>query len=82
MSDRLTYSQIIERLTERRGAGGGGSVTIKLSAQGVVMPEVVVNTGASDDEVDAAVTQAVAAFKRILTDAQPDTSAQTKGDTK
>lgn len=69
---RLTYSQIIERLTERRG-GGGGSITIKLSAQGVVMPEVTVQTGATDDEVATATAQAITAFQRILTECEPPT---------
>lgn len=59
-SHRLSYGEIIERLTEKRT--GTTSVTIKMSAQGVIMPEITITAGATDAEVDKAVEQAVRAF--------------------
>ena len=81
-SRRMTLSQVIERMTEKRAAAT--SVTIKLSAQGVVMPEVTVSAGASDDEVDTATRQAIRAFTDALAAALPGepAPAKTKGGAK
>lgn len=74
---RMSLSQVVERLTERKP--GSTSVTIKLSAQGVVMPEVTVTAGASDEEVDTATAQALRSFTQALAAALPDDEAQEKG---
>lgn len=66
----MSLSQVVERLTERKP--GSTSVTIKLSAQGVVMPEVTVTAGASDEEVDTATAQALRSFTAALAAALPD----------
>lgn len=73
---RMTLSQVIERMTEKRPATT--SVTIKLSAQGVVMPEVTVSAGASDDEVDTATRQAIRAFTDALAAALPAAAPEPK----
>lgn len=67
---RLTYGEIIERLTEKRP--GSTSVTIKLSAQNVVMPEVTVSAGVTDDEIEQATEQAIRAFRACLEAALTD----------
>ena len=63
-SHRMSLSQVVERLTERRGASS--SVTVKMSAQGVLMPEVTVAAGEDAATVDTMVTQAIDAFTRIV----------------
>ena len=62
---RMTLAQVVERLTERRGASS--SVTLKMSAQGVFMPEVNIAAGITDDEVDKLVDQAVRAYTELHT---------------
>ncbi len=76
-ANRMSLSQVVERLTDRKP--GSTSVTIKLSAQGVVMPEVTVNAGASDAEVDTATEQAIRSFTTALAAALPDESEKPKG---
>lgn len=67
---RLSYGAIIERLTAQRP--GATSVTIKLSAQHVVMPEVTVAAGVTDEELDTAVEQAIRAFTACAAAALPE----------
>ena len=60
---RMTLSNVVERLTERRGATS--SATVKLSAQGTFMPEVTVTAGVDWDEVRVMVEQASWAFTQL-----------------
>lgn len=64
---RMTLSGVVERLTERKGASS--SVTVKMSAQGVFMPEVTIAAGTPDDEVNRMIDQAVGAFLRLHSEA-------------
>ena len=64
---RMTLSQVVERLTEKRG--GTSSVTVKMSAQGVLMPEVTIAANEDDTVVDQMIEQALRAFTRIVAEA-------------
>ena len=64
---RMTLSGVVERLTERKGASS--SVTVKMSAQGVFMPEVTIAAGTPDDEVTRMIDQAGGAFLRLHSEA-------------
>lgn len=64
---RMTLSGVVERLTAPRGASS--SVTVKMSAQGVFMPEVTVAGGTTDEEVTTMIDQAVGAFLRLMREA-------------
>lgn len=61
---RMTLSQVVERLTEKRG--GSSSVTVKMSAQGVLMPEVTIAANEDDDIVNKMVEQAIRSFTEIV----------------
>lgn len=60
---RMSLSQVVERLTERRGASS--SVTLKVSAQGVLMPDVTIAAGTDDEEIDLMVAQAIRAYESL-----------------
>jgi len=64
---RMSLSEVVERLTDRRGASS--SVTLKMSAQGVFMPEVNIAAGVSDEDVDHMIDQAIAAYTRLHSEA-------------
>lgn len=65
--NRMTLSSVVERLTERRGASS--SVTLKMSAQGVFMPEVTIAADTDDATVTKMIDQAVSAFTRLHAEA-------------
>lgn len=64
---RMTLSQVVERLTERRGASS--SVTLKTTAAGAFTPELVIAAGTPDEEVDHMLDVAIAAYTRLHTEA-------------
>lgn len=63
---RMTLSQVVERMTDRSARS---SVTVKMSAQGVLMPDVTVVSGETDEAVQVMVRQAVDAFTSIVAQA-------------
>ena len=64
--NRMTLSQVVERMTDRSARS---SVTIKMSAQGVLMPDVTIVSGESDEAVTKMIEQAVSAFTDIVSQA-------------
>lgn len=63
---RMTLSQVVERMTDRSARS---SATVKVSAQGVLMPDVTVVSGETDEAVQTMVRQAVDAFTSIVSQA-------------
>lgn len=57
---RMRLSDVVERLTEKRG--GVSSVTMKMSAQGVFMPDVTIAAHEDDAVIDKMIEQATRAF--------------------
>jgi wobble nucleotide-excising tRNase len=66
-SQRMSLSQVVERLTEKRA--GSSSATIKMSAQGQLMPEVTVTAHEESAAVDMMIEQAIRGFVRIMDEA-------------
>jgi len=59
----------LDRLADRRA--GTSTVTVKLSAQGVLMPEVTIAANEDDKTVDVMIEQAIRAFTEIVKAAKP-----------
>jgi hypothetical protein len=68
---RMTLSNVVERLTERKGASS--AVTVKVSAQGVFMPEITIAAETPDEVVTKMIDQAVNAFLRLHAEANGTT---------
>ena len=67
---RATISELARTLAERRGSTS--SATIKMSAAGVVMPEVTIAAGTEEADVSTMVDQAIRSFRDMLDKATHD----------
>ena len=67
---RTSVSELAKLLAERRAAGSS-SVTVKMSAQGVFMPEIVVVANEDDATIDRMVAQATDAYTKLLQAVRP-----------
>ena len=70
---RMSLSQVVERLTEKRSAAS--SCTVKMSAQGVLMPDVTVVSGEDDETIETMKRQAIDTFVSIMQEAFPSIPA-------
>ena len=62
---RTSVSELAKLLAERRSAGAS-SVTVKTSAQGVLMPEITVVANEDDATITAMTKQAIDAYASVL----------------
>lgn len=67
---RTSVSELAKLLAERRAAGSS-SVTVKMSAQGVFMPEIVIVANEDDATIDRMVKQATDAYTNLLKAVRP-----------
>ena len=64
-SKRTSVSELAKLLAERRAAGSS-SVTVKVSAQGVFMPEITIVANEDDATIDRMVKQATDSYEKLL----------------
>lgn len=67
---RTSVGELAKLLAERRAAGSS-SVTVKVSAQGVFMPEVTIVANEDDETIDRMVEQATDAYTKLLAASKP-----------